>query len=181
MVLRVFAFFFLTPHCPERLPSSSVTLCACACVCLGAPVCAMRIGMLWGSSTTGHWDNQSLDCRSGTCTVGTIHLNPAAAGKGGRRNETREKRIGEEKGTERERERESERERDRRGRPGREKSQGEAVKVKRANTEWVGGGGGVFVGRLYVVICVTKVHAQGQFGWAESSWGHNLALCTLTR
>lgn len=105
--------------------------------------------------------------------MGTIHLNPAAAGKGGRRNETREKRIGEEKGTERERERE------RRGRPGREKSQGEAVKVKRANTERVGGG--VFVGRLYVVICVAKVHAQGQFGWAESSRGHNLALCTLTR
>lgn len=39
--------------------------------------------------------------------MGTIHLNPAAAGKGGRRNETREKRIGEEKGTQRERERES--------------------------------------------------------------------------
>lgn len=36
--------------------------------------------------------------------MGTIHLNPAAAGKGGRRNETREKRIGEEKGTQRERE-----------------------------------------------------------------------------
>lgn len=40
--------------------------------------------------------------------MGTIHLNAAAAGKGGRRNETREKRIGEEKGAERERERKKE-------------------------------------------------------------------------
>lgn len=78
-----------TPPCPESLPSSSVTLCVC--ICLRVPVCALSVGMLSGSSTTGHWDNQSLECRSGSCTVGTIHLNPTAAGKRGERNETRER------------------------------------------------------------------------------------------
>lgn len=42
----IYLFIFLTPHCPERLPSSTVTLCACACVCLCVPMCAMCIGML---------------------------------------------------------------------------------------------------------------------------------------
>lgn len=75
-----------------------------------------------GSSTTGHWDNQSLDCRSGSCTVGTIHLNPTAAGKGGGRNEEmRERRK------KRSLRRENEGERERWGTASREKSQGEAV------------------------------------------------------
>lgn len=43
--------------------------------------------MCSGSTTTGHWDNQSLDHRSGSCTVGTIHLNPTAAGNCGERGE----------------------------------------------------------------------------------------------
>ncbi len=70
-------------------PDSFVTLCVC--VCLRLPKRARRVGMLSGSGTTGHRDNQSLDCRSGSCTVGTIHLNPTAAGKCGRRNETTKK------------------------------------------------------------------------------------------
>ena len=85
-VASVFLFFFP----PVSLRSVTLRTCAYVCVCvhvcvlvLRAPVCALCVGMRSGSSTTGHWDNQSLDCRSGSCTVGTIHLNPTAAGKRG--------------------------------------------------------------------------------------------------
>lgn len=64
----------------------------CVFVCAFVmPVRALCVGMRSKSSTTGHGDNQSLDYRSGSCTVGTIHLNQAAAGKHGGRNEMREK------------------------------------------------------------------------------------------
>lgn len=90
------------------------------------------VGLLSESSTTRRRDNQSLDCRSGSCTVGTIHLNLAAAGKNVAGGMSREKRIGEEreKRGARDEERERVKERKWRGRPGREKSQGEAVENK---------------------------------------------------
>lgn len=35
--------------------------------------------------------------------------------------------------------------------------------------------------RCYVVVWVANLFAQGQFGWAEFSWGHNLTLCTRNK
>lgn len=79
-----YALVFLTcklPRVPKAFPNiACLTLCVCVCIVLH-----------WENSTAGHRYNQSLDCRSGSCTKGTIHLNPTAAGKCGERDETRER------------------------------------------------------------------------------------------
>lgn len=126
-------FFFHLLNSPVFLMLTQ-WLCNLVCVCA---VCALCLGMHSGSSTTGHWDNRSLDCRSRSCTVGTIHLNPAAAGKHGTMNEMGDRWVKVKK--QRERERQTKELYSLLG-PSRKKSQGEVKeKSRRAHAEWVGG------------------------------------------